>query len=148
VLITIIDRETNRTLDFGDQLLRGLYPDPTLGTYPTQESIRELFAPSAPYDPSIYDLFRYRIEYGPHAFMHTWVGGYNPTTTDCGHMSFFETSVNDPIFWLHHANIDRLWAQWQRLFPKSPVRATNMNGNTYMPPTFDKDGQMYVKDVL
>jgi tyrosinase len=23
-------------------------------------------------------------------------------------------SVNDPIFWLVHANVDRLWWQWQQ----------------------------------
>ena len=23
------------------------------------------------------------------------------------------TSPNDPIFWLHHANIDRIWSAWQ-----------------------------------
>jgi tyrosinase len=23
-------------------------------------------------------------------------------------------SPNDPIFWLHHANVDRIWANWQR----------------------------------
>ena len=22
-------------------------------------------------------------------------------------------SPNDPVFWLHHANVDRIWAQWQ-----------------------------------
>jgi tyrosinase len=25
----------------------------------------------------------------------------------------------DPIFWLHHANIDRLWTEWDRLHPGS-----------------------------
>ena len=29
-----------------------------------------------------------------------------------GHMSG-AFSPNDPIFWLHHANVDRLWANWQ-----------------------------------
>ncbi len=29
-----------------------------------------------------------------------------------GHMSG-RYSPNDPIFWLHHANVDRLWANWQ-----------------------------------
>src|ERR687883_363836 len=24
------------------------------------------------------------------------------------------TSPNDPVFWLHHCNIDRLWGDWQR----------------------------------
>jgi tyrosinase len=27
-------------------------------------------------------------------------------------MSCFEFAARDPIFWLHHANIDRLWEQW------------------------------------
>jgi hypothetical protein len=25
----------------------------------------------------------------------------------------FSTSPNDPVFFLHHCNIDRLWAEWQ-----------------------------------
>ncbi|MFD0357974.1 tyrosinase family protein [Streptomyces sp. NPDC127110] len=29
-----------------------------------------------------------------------------------GHMSG-AYSPNDPVFWLHHANVDRLWANWQ-----------------------------------
>jgi tyrosinase len=29
-------------------------------------------------------------------------------------MSFFNTAALDPIFWLHHANIDRLWTVWLR----------------------------------
>lgn len=27
-------------------------------------------------------------------------------------------SPNDPVFWLHHANIDRLWGNWQRQHPE------------------------------
>ena len=23
------------------------------------------------------------------------------------------SSPNDPAFWMHHANVDRVWAQWQ-----------------------------------
>jgi tyrosinase len=30
-----------------------------------------------------------------------------------GHMAR-AFSPNDPIFWLHHANVDRIWANWQR----------------------------------
>lgn len=29
-------------------------------------------------------------------------------------MSRFETAGLDPVFWLHHANIDRLWEVWLR----------------------------------
>ncbi len=28
-------------------------------------------------------------------------------------------SPNDPVFWLHHAYVDKLWAQWQRRHPAS-----------------------------
>lgn len=27
-------------------------------------------------------------------------------------------SPADPVFWLHHANVDRIWAQWQALHPE------------------------------
>jgi tyrosinase len=36
------------------------------------------------------------------------VGGLRPL----GWMSSFVTAGRDPIFWLHHANIDRLWKVW------------------------------------
>jgi tyrosinase len=29
-----------------------------------------------------------------------------------GNMGDPKTAANDPIFWLHHANVDRLWNQW------------------------------------
>ncbi len=32
-----------------------------------------------------------------------------------GDMSSVGSAGFDPIFWLHHANVDRLWAQWQLL---------------------------------
>jgi tyrosinase len=40
-------------------------------------------------------------------------------------MSRFNTAALDPIFWLHHANIDRLWAVWRardtkHIDPKQP----------------------------
>ncbi|MBE3049604.1 tyrosinase family protein [Candidatus Bathyarchaeota archaeon] len=34
-----------------------------------------------------------------------------------GHMSSLDVSAMDPIFWLHHCNVDRLWAIWQDLNP-------------------------------
>ncbi|SPN96684.1 related to Tyrosinase [Cephalotrichum gorgonifer] len=34
-----------------------------------------------------------------------------------GHMSSLDVSAMDPIFWLHHCNVDRLWNIWQDLNP-------------------------------
>jgi tyrosinase len=46
------------------------------------------------------------LEGTPHGSMHVAVGG------PVGWMSSFDTAALDPIFWLHHANIDRLWHAW------------------------------------
>lgn len=49
------------------------------------------------------------LENQPHGSVHMQVGGSNPP----GLMSSFDTAARDPIFWLHHANIDRLWERWR-----------------------------------
>lgn len=58
------------------------------------------------------------IESQPHDWVHGLVGGANPADPDdpmlAGLMSDPATAGLDPIFWLHHANIDRLWEQWNR----------------------------------
>ena len=41
---------------------------------------------------------------GVHGGVHVWVGGA---------MGSVPTAPADPIFWMHHANLDRLWWQWQ-----------------------------------
>lgn len=53
-----------------------------------------------------FSSFQSSLESTPHGPVHGAVGG------GCGWMSFFETAGMDPIFWLHHANIDRLWDDW------------------------------------
>jgi tyrosinase len=45
------------------------------------------------------------LEQTPHGAVHVQVGG---------NMGLFEFAALDPIFWLHHANIDRLWDVWLR----------------------------------
>ncbi|HEX5712785.1 MAG TPA: tyrosinase family protein [Solirubrobacterales bacterium] len=46
------------------------------------------------------------VEQTPHGVVHSTIGGPG------GWMSSFQTAAQDPIFWLHHANIDRIWATW------------------------------------
>jgi tyrosinase len=49
---------------------------------------------------------------GYHNAVHVWVGGT---------MGFIPTAPCDPIFYMHHANIDRIWSQWQASNPgKNP----------------------------
>jgi tyrosinase len=61
--------------------------------------------------------FHGRIEGQPHDVVHSMVGGRDPddpTGRTPGLMSNPDTAGLDPIFWLHHANIDRLWEVWRR----------------------------------
>lgn len=44
-----------------------------------------------------------------HNRVHRWVGG---------HM-VGGASVNDPVFWMHHAFVDLLWSRWQRRHPNA-----------------------------
>ena len=47
-----------------------------------------------------------QLESQPHNLIHGKVGGTR------GFMSYVTFAARDPIFWLHHANIDRLWKRW------------------------------------
>jgi len=66
----------------------------------------------------------------PHGSVHVRVG-----TDDGKGMAAFETAARDPIFWLHHANIDRLWESWRApnaagastKDPKAPKAAVWLN---------------------
>ena len=48
------------------------------------------------------------VEYGPHNGVHVALGGTMGTFT----------SPLDPVFWMHHCNVDRLWAIWQEANPQ------------------------------
>ena len=46
------------------------------------------------------------MESGAHDLLHDALGD------DTGNMGNPDTAALDPIFWLHHANVDRLWNRW------------------------------------
>ena len=68
------------------------------------------------YDASPWDAststttYRSYSEKSLHNAVHRWVAG---TMTQ-------GASPNDPVFWLHHCMLDRLWARWRRRNPSSP----------------------------
>ena len=47
--------------------------------------------------------FQQSVQGTPHNVVHGAIGG---------NMGGFNTAGQDPIFWLHHRNIDRLWEKW------------------------------------
>jgi tyrosinase len=67
------------------------------------------------------------IEAKPHDLVHGDVGGRG------GLMSDPRTAALDPIFWLHHANIDRLWEVWlarDTAHNKNPTESAWVSGPT------------------
>jgi tyrosinase len=68
----------------------------------------------------VFRRFQTRLEVGPHNDVHRAVGGEMETAA----------SPADPIFWLHHANVDRLWAQWQ----SKPGHGNPKNANERLQP--------------
>jgi tyrosinase len=49
------------------------------------------------------------LELAPHDVIHARIGGHT------GWMNDLDRAAHDPIFWLHHTNIDRLWTTWLSL---------------------------------
>lgn len=50
------------------------------------------------------------LESNPHNFVHGYVGGQTPVVY--GLMADPGLAALDPVFYLHHCNIDRMWASW------------------------------------
>ncbi|KAF2209585.1 hypothetical protein CERZMDRAFT_86904 [Cercospora zeae-maydis SCOH1-5] len=50
----------------------------------------------------------------------------------CGTMCDLDTAAYDPIFWLHHANVDRIGALWNYLNPNVKVTSTKSNSGNFV----------------
>jgi peroxiredoxin/N-acetylneuraminic acid mutarotase len=59
-----------------------------------------------------------RIDQNPHFFTHIAIGG---------DMADFATVGGDPIFYLHHCNLDRIWESWNRLGNSNPTDPKYLN---------------------
>lgn len=88
-----------------------------------------------------YWRFQQMIEGSPHGAVHVWVGGL---------MGGVPTSANDPIFWLHHGNVDRVWDLWLQ----SSSQRENPTNSQFLNQKFkyaDENGQtveVAVRDIL
>jgi tyrosinase len=81
--------------------------------------------------------FTGQLEGVPHNNIHGLIGG---------NMGSVPTSAFDPIFWLHHANIDRLWTEWDRRHPGATT--TDPDWLTFQVGTFfDLQGNQVKKKV-
>jgi tyrosinase len=98
---------------------------------PTKEDVRRAVIrgePNVAYDAKPWDpnseSFRNELEGwwsdapGLHNRVHVWVGGdMSPAT-----------SPNDPVFFLNHCNVDRIWEDWQKRHGNPPYLPNNSAG--------------------
>ncbi|WP_257453693.1 tyrosinase family protein [Archangium lipolyticum] len=89
------------------------------GALPTRDAVRTVLRNQVVYDAPPYNSsstgFRNYLEgwEGPariHNNVHVWIGGDMADST----------SPNDPIFYLHHCNVDRIWQAWRIRYPNAP----------------------------
>ena len=114
----------NKGVNMGQAIDKG-QPPGTLNT----DVLAECF-----YQPSdgVHEGFCMRLDGGLHGRVHVLVG-------DPKNMGSVPWAANDPIFWLHHCNIDRLWASWNKAGRKNPP-----GSGSY---TFAEDKQSVVAKV-
>ena len=93
---------------------RGLRDDPQRGGEFRPEAINGILRLSN------FANFQTRLEGSPHDNGHVISGGRT------GHMGN-GLSPLDPIFWLHHCNVDRLFAQWQAARNRVPAQSRSYN---------------------
>jgi hypothetical protein len=93
-------------------LQRDLGADPTAPALPTvglQNAILNLAAYDSSPWAGVTNTFRWQCETGLHNLTQRFIGGSMDTAA----------SPNDPLFFLHAANMDRLYAMWQGLHQAS-----------------------------
>ncbi|KAK1836674.1 hypothetical protein QBC39DRAFT_56270 [Podospora conica] len=91
----------------------------------------------------------------PHGSVHNEVG--------CGMtMGNIDRSAFDPLFMLHHCNVDRLVALWQAINPRSPMfttthpstgqfgtaRGTNITADSPLKPFFSEEGGFLTSNMM
>jgi len=103
-----------------------------------------------------YDLFCKNINNAPHGAIHDYIGhGNDPdgkrydnpitnTITEDGLMGWVPTAGFDPIFWMHHSNIDRIWQQWTNSRNGKMVTIEELKSIPWDYVFFDENGKKVV----
>lgn len=96
-------------------------------------------------NPISFEDFNSTIDPAPHGAMHRYIGSGPDGTqlhfnsiynrTDKGLMALVPSAAFDPIFWLHHAEIDRLWVQWTEKY-HTYLTAEELESASYWPYVF------------
>ena len=74
------------------------------------------------------------LESGPHGAVHVWTTDptidFNNPKSDMGVLA---SAAFDPVFFAHHANIDRIWDKWNKA---NPAQHTNPTSSGWLQQAF------------
>lgn len=118
----------------GPEVMRRIYKETVFEVFgttrnPQQNNLNPKWVPMGGGNQGI-------LERTPHNNVHNNIGAYMPQTN----------SPRDPIFMMHHSNIDRIWAYWNALGRKNSTDPLWLNmpfTNNYISP----DGKLYTRIV-
>ncbi|KAK1303122.1 hypothetical protein QJS10_CPB11g01350 [Acorus calamus] len=85
------------------------------------------------------------LENVPHTPIHTWTG--DRSQPDGENMGSFYSAGRDPIFYAHHANVDRMWVVWKEINKKKHKDFTDKDWleTSFL---FYDENKLPVRDVL
>lgn len=109
-------------------------------------------------DYTDYALFAKNIDAAPHGAIHDYVGHGNEsnygkyhfnnkitgTETLDGLMGWVPTAAFDPVFWIHHSNIDRIWQKWTNSPNGKNVTLDQLKNNPFNYVFFDENGEKVI----
>jgi tyrosinase len=93
----------------------------------------------SPYGPK--QGFCNNVDFGLHSAVHILVG----TLTNMG---YIPASAQDPVFWMLHCNVDRLWASWNRAGYLNPSDPDFLSNVFWFPGPNGKAVSIKVGDVM
>jgi tyrosinase len=110
-------------LYIGDTSKRGLQPD-----WPGSAETMFLETMTPYYDQAYgfagFADFNQTLDGQPHGAVHVDTGSGDQQVTQGGWMTSTVTASFDPVFWLHHSEIDRFWAGWNAAGNATPTDPT------------------------
>ncbi|MFL5349591.1 MAG: tyrosinase family protein [Hyalangium sp.] len=81
------------------------------------------------------------LDSSPHGLVHVFTG----TDTNMGAVP---TAAGDPVFWIHHSNIDRIWASWNAAGRENPTDPNWLSSSFTFAGPDGKSVQPVIKDFL
>lgn len=86
------------------------------------------------------------FEDAPHGTVHLWMGDPNPPSPSGPYddMGNFAVAARDPIFYGHHANVDRIWTIWRSLGGKQRVEPTHPDFLNSQYTFYDENGDLII----